>query len=386
MVKPLEALADFHAGIPLQERFAALADADAYQSLPDGWIVGAADIVGSTKAIAEGRYKTVNTVGAAVISAQINAFKGTPLPFAFGGDGAVFALPGELADVSAKALGEVMRWADTEFGMLLRAAVVPIDDIRAAGCEVAVARYRASPGIEYSMFGGGGVRWADDHMKSGDYAVDMAPPGAFPDLTGLSCRWTPMQSRHGKVLSLLVLPQSAEVTEGHAALYHDVIDLARSLERGGHPVPADGPGFVWPPEGLALEAHASRGKRPLSLRKAQLLVETFIALIFFKTKVKLGSFDPIHYIYTSGINADFRKFDDGLKMTIDCDAATRRRLEDRLTAAEAEGLIRFAIHEQDEAIMTCIVPSVTADDHIHFVDGAAGGYARAAEQLKSRSG
>ncbi len=386
MSNPLEALAAFHAGIPLQERFAALADAAAYRNLPDGWVVGAADIVGSTKAIAEGRYKTVNTVGAAVISAQINAFEGAALPFAFGGDGAVFALPGALAETSAKALGEVMRWADTDFGLSLRAAVIPIDDIRSAGCEVAVARYRASPGIEYAMFGGGGVRWADDRMKAGDYAVAMAPSGAFPDLTGLSCRWTPMRSRHGKILSLLVLPETADFTDAHAALYQDVIALARELERGGHPVPAEGPGFVWPPEGLALEAHASRGKRPLSLRKAQLLMETFIALIFFKTKVKVGSFDPMHYVYTSGINADFRKFDDGLKMTIDCDAATRGRLEERLSAAAALGLVRFAIHEQDEAIMTCIVPSVTADDHIHFVDGAAGGYARAAEQLKSRNG
>ena len=155
-------------------------------------------IVGSTKAIAEGCYKTVNTVGAAVISAQINAFDGAAFPFAFGGDGAVFDLPGALAEISAKALGEVVRCAETEFGLSLRAAVIPIDEIRAAGCDVAVARYRTSPGIEYAMFGGG-VRWADD-------------------LIGLSCRWTPMRSRHGKVLSLLVLPQSAGFTEAHATL------------------------------------------------------------------------------------------------------------------------------------------------------------------------
>ena len=221
-------------------------------------------------------------------------------------------------------------------------------------------------------------------MKQGNYAVAAAPPGAFPDLMGLSCRWTPMHSQHGKILSVLVLPQAADLSDAHAALYHDVIDLARGLERGGHPVPADGPGFKWPPEGLALEAHASRGKRLLAMRKAQLMVETFIALILFKTKIKLGSFDPMHYVYTSGINADFRKFDDGLKMTIDCDAATEAKIRQRLEKAQAAGLVNYAIHAQDQAIMTCIVPSVTADDHVHFVDGAAGGYAKAAEQLKTR--
>ena len=384
MENALAQLAEFQASIPLQERFGPLADADAYRTVPEGWIIGAADIVGSTQAIANGLYKTVNTVGAAVISAQINAVDGAALPFAFGGDGAVFVLPAELRAPCEKALGEVIRWADTEFGMGLRAAIVPVADVRAAGCDVAVARYKASPGIEYTMFRGGGVHHADVQMKQGNYAVAAAPPGAFPDLTGLSCRWTPMHSQHGKILSVLVLPQAADLSDAHAALYHDVIDLARGLERGGHPVPADGPGFKWPPEGLALEAHASRGKRSLAMRKAQLMVETFIALILFKTKIKLGSFDPMHYVYTSGINADFRKFDDGLKMTIDCDAATEAKIRQRLEKAQAAGLVNYAIHAQDQAIMTCIVPSVTADDHVHFVDGAAGGYAKAAEQLKTR--
>ncbi|MEM9104944.1 MAG: DUF3095 domain-containing protein [Pseudomonadota bacterium] len=386
MTNALAQLAEFQASIPLQERFDRLADPDTYRTLPDGWIIGAADIVGSTDAIARGLYKTVNTIGAAVISAQINAVEGTALPFAFGGDGAVFALPGTLRERCEKALSEVIRWADTEFGMGLRAAIVPIEDVRAAGCEVGVARYKASPGIEYTMFRGGGMHFADDQMKEGGYGVDAAPPGSFPDLTGLSCRWTPMQSQNGQILSVLVLPQSAELTDDHAKLYHDILDLARSLDRSGHPVPPTGPGFEWPPEGLALEAHASRGKRSLAVRKAQLLLETFIALVFFKTKIKMGSFDPVHYIYTSGINADFRKFDDGLKMTIDCDVETETRIRDRLEQAHQAGLVRYAIHAQDQAIMTCIVPSVTADDHVHFVDGASGGYAKAAEQLKVRPG
>ena len=32
--------------------------------------------------------------------------------------------------------------------------------------------------------------------------------------------------------------------------------------------------------------------------------------------------------------------------------------------------------------MTCIVPSITESNHVHFVDGAAGGYALAAKRLK----
>jgi hypothetical protein len=32
--------------------------------------------------------------------------------------------------------------------------------------------------------------------------------------------------------------------------------------------------------------------------------------------------------------------------------------------------------------MTCIVPSPLLRDHLHFIDGAGGGYAKAAEGLK----
>jgi hypothetical protein len=33
-------------------------------------------------------------------------------------------------------------------------------------------------------------------------------------------------------------------------------------------------------------------------------------------------------------------------------------------------------------MVTCFVPSAMTDDHVHFVDGAAGGYARAAAAMR----
>jgi hypothetical protein len=34
--------------------------------------------------------------------------------------------------------------------------------------------------------------------------------------------------------------------------------------------------------------------------------------------------------------------------------------------------------------MTCFVPTAGTSDHLHFIDGAAGGYALAARAMKSR--
>jgi Protein of unknown function (DUF3095) len=69
-------------------------------------------------------------------------------------------------------------------------------------------------------------------------------------------------------------------------------------------------------------------------------------------------------------------------MTLDCTPALADRIEQRLLKAEADQIARFGLHRQPSAIMTCIVPSITESTHVHFVDGAAGGYALAARRLK----
>jgi hypothetical protein len=45
--------------------------------------------------------------------------------------------------------------------------------------------------------------------------------------------------------------------------------------------------------------------------------------------------------------------------------------------------VRYGLHRQDAAMMTCFTPSVMRSDHVHFIDGARGGYASAATALKA---
>src|SRR6188472_3821599 len=88
----------FYGSIPVFRGFDRLMDPALYSPLPDDWSVGVADIVESTKAIANQRYKAVNMAGAAVIAAVTNALDGREFPFVFGGDGASFAVsPSDLS-------------------------------------------------------------------------------------------------------------------------------------------------------------------------------------------------------------------------------------------------------------------------------------------------
>jgi hypothetical protein len=372
----------FYKDLPSFSNFDEVIENERFHALPDDWIVGVSDVINSTGAIAEGRYKMVNMAGASVISAVMNALDGLPFPFVFGGDGAGFAVPGSFRNRTEKVLAACQVWSSEEIGLSLRAAVVPVLPIRQAGHDVTVARFQASTEIGYAMFSGGGMAWAEAQMKSGTYGVAAAPPGTRPDLTGLSCRFRPLKARNGEILSLLVLPVKSGTAESFAALVSDVLNiLERATDRQGHPVAPEGPRFVWPPQGINIETRTpgtgQKGRSRLSI-----LLEHLVPWLLQLTGTRMKRFDPAAYRRDTAGNTDFRKFDDGLKLTVDCPAETIDDLEKLLAAAQMAGVARYGLHRQDSALMTCIVPSAFTRDHIHFVDGAAGGYAKAAEMLK----
>jgi hypothetical protein len=109
-----------------------------------------------------------------------------------------------------------------------------------------------------------------------------------------------------------------------------------------------------------------------------------MTVILHRTNLTLGGFNARRYGRELARNTDFRKFDDGLKMTIDVDAARLARIEALLQAASDQGICHFGLHRQTSALVTCIVPSIMRRDHMHFIDGADGGYAQAAAQMKAK--
>jgi hypothetical protein len=371
--------------LPVFAEFEGVADAGNYRPLPDGWSLATADIVDSTSAIAAGAYKSVNMAGASVISALFNALDRRDLPFVFGGDGALVAVPGSATATVREALAAVQAWVADELDLTLRAAIVPMADIRARGLDVRVARFQASGEVSYAMFTGGGASWAEAEMKAGRYRVEPALAGTRPNLTGLSCRWNPIEARRGEIVSIIAIPGPAGNGKAFQQLVADIVALAGEQERGGHPVPPEGPTFSFPPKGLEVEARAAAPKGKRFWPKLTILGQMALTGILSKLRMPLGRFDPIQYRSDVVKNSDFRKFDDGLKMTVDLDQDGLRRIEERLQQAEREGISNYGLHRQESALMTCIVGSPLQRDHIHFIDGAAGGYAVAATNLKAKA-
>src|SRR3569832_1055604 len=146
----------FYSNVAVFRGFTRLMDPQLYSPLPDDWSIGIADVVESTKAIAQARYKAVNMAGASVIAAVTNALEGREFPFVFGGDGASFAVAPQDLAAARDARAATATWVAEDLGLKLRVAVVPLSAIRAAGLDVRVARFGPSPSLSYAMFSGGG--------------------------------------------------------------------------------------------------------------------------------------------------------------------------------------------------------------------------------------
>ena len=64
-------------------------------------------------------------------------------------------------------------------------------------------------------------------------------------------------------------------------------------------------------------------------------------------------------------------------------AKQREKLEAALSEIEHSGEIIYGLHVSKESVMSCYVRDMN-EGHVHFVDGAEGGYTKAATIMKKK--
>jgi Protein of unknown function (DUF3095) len=127
-------------------------------------------------------------------------------------------------------------------------------------------------------------------------------------------------------------------------------------------VPVGDPPLRWPPSGAEFEARTMRGG---SLLKRRTFVLTYMLFTYLMMRfgISFGGFEPRNYVRQLVENTDFRKYDDGLRMILDCMSELERALMQRLAAATA--IARFGLHRQNTAMTTCFTASTLRSDHVH---------------------
>ena len=374
----------FYQDLPAFSDFKEVTADERFRPLPADWTVIVADIEGSTQAIEAGRYKDVNTIGAATIAAAQNAMDKRDFPFVFGGDGSTLAIPPASFEKVAEALDGVRALAREKFGMTLRVGAVKAAELYADGLKIEVAKFELIAGKTIASFRGGGLSRAEAKVKGDAPRYAVAERARHrSDLTGLSCRWKPIRSEKGVVLALLI---AAREKDGSNAVYNEALRLLNNILDGdsanSNPVHLSTMEYksVW--ENLKSERRYHQS--PFSFSFLARAAEIAASVLIFKWKVPPLYFDPQKYAVSMSGHSDFRKFDDTLRMVIDCSAGQAALIRAMLEDLRARGKVYFGLHESGAALMTCFVYDVSDGKHIHFVDGDNGGYAIAAKQLKAQ--
>ncbi len=383
---------DFFQDLPALSDFGEVTNRANYSSLPDDWFLILTDVKGSTQAIRDGHYKNVNMVGAACIMGILNIAGDIDIPYVFGGDGATLAIPPDLQETAIETLVEIRALAAESLDLNLRIGVVPITAINELGLSADVLKYEISDGLYLAMFSGGGLMEADkllkDDSSQNPYVIPLSRnPNGPPDLDGLSCRWEPLSSRNGKIVSLLVNAPYGS-TEEKTQIYDTVLSelmkiLGKEVEKF-RPNSNKNLVFRWPPRGLWTEAKLSAAGKSVLKTYLKLCWESLIQFVLEKTGKKAGSYDAPVYRKELLANTDFQRFDDMIRLVLDCKLEQIDEIQTLLQTYHENRQVAYGVHLSETALMTCLVFNLAEGAHLHFVDGGDGGFAFAATQMKQQ--
>ena len=372
--------------------FAEVCNFSNYVKLPDDWYIVVADITNSTIAIKSGRYKAVNFIGVSVISSILNLTDKDDIPYIFGGDGASICIPEYLVSQSKLALLATRELAKNEFDIELRIGIVSVKSIREAGKNILVAKHKVSKYCVQAAFAGGGIEYAESLLKNNDNRIDnltdyeIDTPVA--DYSGLECRWDNVPSIHGETISLIVKALMSPLDE-QSQFYSSVIEKISQIygdDQFCRPVAKQSLRFTFDNNKLELETKIrSIGFGKLTYIKKWLFirVQMIIGLLLMKFEINIGGIKWGQYKNDTVTNTDFKKFDGVLRFVISGTPQQRKQLDDFLRAQFEMNKCVYGIHYSESAFITCLINN-RSENHYHFVDGADGGYAIAATQMKSQ--
>lgn len=351
-----------------------------YSEVPDDWSLVMTDVRNSTVAVSEGLYKEVNVVGVSAIIVTKNACVGIDIPFIFGGDGATLIVPNSSLPKVIEALSHNRTQAKKQFHLDLRIAIIPITAIREQKKQIRVAKMNLSEGNSIAMIQGDGVSFAESLMKKDSQYLVAEGQNDDGDVTGLECRWDPIHSLRGEILTLIIQAQPSYANDN--SIYQKIVTEINGIVPIRTPAQTQALSAQWPPKFLDSELKMRFSNQfSRALRKLGILILTWIFAKIIKAQREVNGSKVKTYLDQLSMNSDYVKFDDTLKMVIDVTTDQSKQIRELLDSYHKRGILFYGHHATDQALMTCYIQSL--DKHIHFIDGANGGYTLAAKCLKS---
>ncbi len=364
-----------------------LSEPELFQDVPESWFVIVTDVKGSTKAVAEGRYREVNTIAASGVIACLNVAqtRNVQIAFLYGGDGVTLLVPEELHEEVIQALKALRANTQVSYGLSLRVGSIQMRDVYASGASVRVAKWSVAPGYDQAIFLGDGLSYADKIIKAdmGTAEVGEEEPGIV-DLSGLMCRWKDVRPAKSAEEVICVIAQATQVEE-QATVYQEVLGLFDSVYgpyEKRHPITARALSPSINIRNLRLKGQLAHG----GLAILSLINETIRAMtssFLFRYSLKIGGFDPAVYIQELIAATDTLHLSGTLYTVMMGKEVQRKALRVGLDALEQQGRLIYGLAPCPSAVVTCYVPHYDKG-HTHFLDGTGGGYTQASKEFKAK--
>ena len=353
-----------------------------FYRIPSNWHVVITDVKNSTGAVQNGLHETINLIATASIVAVLNIIYKANLtvPFFFGGDGATLIIPPGYLEMVMKALQKHKENTRTNFNLDLRIGQVPVTEIYDKGHDLRISKLRTSELFSIPVLLGDGLLYAEKKIKGPDY---MLAPILFTedplDLNGMQCRWDRIKPPKNvyEVVSLLAIARN---TANQSLAFKKVIDSMDTIygtAQSRTPVTVENLRLKSTLAKLGLEVRARMGGFNI-FNFLNTWIRTNLGYLYFKTrKGKV-------YLRNLVSMSDTLVIDGRINTVISGTAEQREMLVNELNELEANGEIIYGLHVSKESVISCYVRNVN-DKHIHFIDGAEGGYTKAAGMIKRKN-
>jgi hypothetical protein len=354
---------------------------DFFKAVPQSWHVIVTDIKNSTDAVTGGKHDVVNYLATGSIVTVLNVVYSlsVDIPFFFGGDGATFLVPGSVLREVMNALGSYSANALRTAGLELRVGTVPVNAISGNGCQLTIAKYNSSEAFVIPIVIGDGLSYAEKLVKAPGYHYKFDETiTALPDLSGMQCRWDqiPPPQRHEEVVTLLISSRIPDRQRGSFKRIIDHIDRVYGFPRERQPISVAKLRLKTTFQCVRLESKVF-AKHSRFLSYISSMADKILTRFYFKTS------GGKRYLESLVALSDTFVIDGRINTVISGTKRQRQRLEELLTKLEANGLIWYGMHISQASVMSCYVRNLEKG-HIHFVDGADGGYTNAARCMKNK--
>ncbi len=358
-----------------------------FTNMPGDWQIIIADVKNSTAAVKAGNHNDVNLVAASSLVLALNIAKSAniEIPFFFTGDGGTLFVPASICDEVLQGLKLHNDNSLKNFGLEIHFGSMAVAAIEDSGYILKIAKAVFGKTVTKAIVIGNGIIYAEQLIKASvsQTIYTQISSGAL-DMEGLECRWDKIQppTEQNEVVCYLI---EATVPDQQIVVYGDVLTMMDQTFGGldkRNPISIDRLKLMLSVNKIKKEMMVKFGDWKRNYLTATFL-KTFIGKLYFKYNWKINNLRGQQYLQQVITNADTLTIDGRINTIVSSTADKRIQFVEYLKREEAEGKLVFGHYISRESVMTCYIEN-RDEKHIHFVDGADGGYTEASKELKQK--